>query len=149
MEKTIKTQVLDGILEALTQIPEAKTVVRIPAGGLDLDIAPAPVICFYDDVEKRSRRNRLATGIVKIVIFAYVPLTLSDYGTAGELGDIIQGRIHTAMVLNILTGQPLIQEVEEVQILKDYPNDQFLVLIGEYNVTYLHTWGDAFSSTNY
>jgi hypothetical protein len=149
MAKTIKTQVLDSILDALEQIPEAKTVVRIPASGLDLDVAPAPVVCFYDEVEKRTRRNRVAMGTVKIVVFSYIPLTLSDYDSAGELGDIIQGRIHTAMTLDALTGQPLIQEVEEIQVLKDYPNDQYLVIIGEYNVTYLHTWGDAFSNTNY
>lgn len=149
MDKTIKTQVLEGILEALQGIPEAKTVVRIPASGLDLDVVPSPVICFYDDIEKRVKRGRVAVGVVKLIVFAYIPLTLSDYGSAGELADLLQGRIHAVMTLGIQTGLPLIQEVEEVQIMKDYPNDQFLVIVGEYNVSYLHTWGDAFSNTDY
>jgi len=149
MDKTIKTQVLEAIQEALATITEVKTIARIPATGIDLDVAPTPALFFYDESETRDKRNRLAVGTMKIIIFAYIALQMSDYDSAGEMADFLQGKVHTVMTQEILTGQPLIQMMVEGPVLKDYPNDEYMVLIMEYNVTYQHTWGNAFSVANF
>jgi hypothetical protein len=145
----IKTQVMDAIKEALKTIPEVKTVERIPAKGIDLDVAPMPAIFFYDEDEDRSRRNRLATGVINLIVFGYVPLTMEGYDDINPIVDLLQGRIHEIMAKNALTGQTLIQNIEEGKVHKDYPNDEYLLLIMTFTVTYLHNWGDAFSNAGY
>jgi hypothetical protein len=145
----IKTQVMDAIKEALKTISEVKTVERIPAKGIDLDVAPMPAIFFYDDDENRDRRNRIAIGEIQIIVFGYVPLLMEGYDDINPLVDLIQGRIHEVMAKNAFTGQPLIQNIIEGKVHRDYPNDEYLLLIMQFTVTYTHNWGDAFSNAGY
>jgi hypothetical protein len=145
----VKTQVMDAIKEALKTIPEVKTVERIPAKGIDLDVAPMPAIFFYDDDENRDRRNRIAIGEIQIIVFGYVPLLMEGYDDINPLVDLIQGRIHEVMAKNAFTGQPLIQNIIEGKVHRDYPNDEYLLLIMQFTVIYSHNWGDAFSNAGY
>lgn len=140
---------MEAIKTALKTITEAKTVERIPAKGVDLDVAPLPGIFFYDEDEKRDRRNRLAIGDVQIVVFGYIPLLMEGYTDANLIADTLQGRIHEVMTQNLLTGSPLISNCIEGTVHKDYPSDEYLLLIMTYTVTYQHNWGDAFSNVNY
>jgi hypothetical protein len=149
VDVAIKSQVMNTIKDALKTIPEVKTVERIPAKGIDLDVAPMPAIFFYDEDEDRGRRNRLATGIIDLIVFGYVPLTLEGYDDINDVVDVMQGRIHAIMATDALTGQPLIQNIEEGTVHKDYPNDEYLLLIMRFKVTYQHNWGDAFSNAGY
>jgi hypothetical protein len=146
---TIKTQVMDSIKAALATISELKTVERIPATGLDMDVAPSPALLFYDLSEERSRRNRLAVGVLRVILLAFIPLVMNDFNEAGSLADVIQGRVHTVMNTHLLTGSPLISLINEISVLKEYPNDEYLVVIMQYDVTYEHNWGDAFSNAGY
>ena len=145
----IKSQVMDAIKEALKTIPEVKTVERIPAKGIDLDTAPMPAIFFYDEDEDRDRRNRVANGLINLIVFGYVPLTMAGYDDINPLVDLIQGRVHAIMATHALTGQSLIQNITEGKVVKDYPNDEYLLLIMQFTVTYSHNWGDAFSNAGY
>ena len=149
MELTIKSQAMHSIKDALATIPEAKTVARVPAKGTDLDIAPLPAIFFYDDVEKRKKKNRLSEGVINLVVFAYVPLLMEGYEDANDIADLLQGRIHAVMMLDLLTGSPLISKCDEGTVHKDYPNDDYLVIIMNYDITYQHNAGDAFKNTDY
>lgn len=145
----IKTQVMNTIKEALKTIPEVKTVERLPAKGIDLDICPKPAVFFYDEEEKCSKRGRLAQGEIALIVFAYIPLLMENYDNANDIADVVQGRIHATMALDLLTGNPLINNCQEGTVHKDYPNDEYLLLIMTFNVTYHHNWGDAFSNANY
>ena len=149
MDKTIKTQAMDAIKAALQTIPEAKTVERVPAKGTDLDVAPTPAIFFFDDVEKRSKKNRLAEGVVNVIVFAYIPLLMEGYDDANVLADLFQGRIHAVMMASPITGAPLISKCDEGTVHKDYPNDEYMVVIMNYDITYFHNAGDAFNNTDY
>lgn len=145
----IKTQVMDAIKEAFKTIPEVKTVERIPAKGIDLDVAPMPALFFYDEDENRDRRNRVAIGVINLIVFGYVPLTMEGYDDINPIVDLLQARVHEVMAKNALTGQPLIQNILEGKVYKDYPNDEYLLLIMTFTVTYSHNWGDALSNAGY
>lgn len=145
----VKTNVMEAVKTALKTIPEVLTVERIPAKGIDLDVAPMPAIFFYDEDENRDRRNRVATGAVNIIVFGYIPLLMEGYKDVNDLADLVQGRIHNVMTQHSLTGNPLIQNIVEGKVYKDYPNDEYMLLIMTFTVTYLHNWGDAFSNAGY
>jgi hypothetical protein len=150
MADSIKTQAMKAIETALkASVPEAKTVWRFPMAGLDLDSVETPAIFFYDDTEDRAKRNRLMTGKIRVIIGCYIPLTTSDTVVASDLADTIQARIHTAMMIHAATGNPLINMVEEETFAKDYPNAEFILLVGVYQVYYQHNYGDGFSQTGY
>jgi len=76
-------------------------------------------------------------------------LLMDNYDDANNIADVIQGRVHEVMALSALTGNPLINGCLEGTVTKDYPNDEYLLLIMTFNVTYQHNWGDAFSNANY
>ena len=150
MAKTIKTQALEAIKTALEEtVTEAKKVVRFPVAGMDLDTLPVPLLFFFDDTEDRVRRNRLMTGKMRVMVCCYIPLTTSETIEAQDLADTIQAKIHTAMMVHAATGNPLINMVEEETFAKDYPNSEFILLVGVYQVTYQHNFGNGFSQTGY
>lgn len=149
-DESIKTQVMKSIGVALTEtVTEAKTVARFPMVGLDLDTVPTPAIYYFDDTEDRAKRNRLMTGKIRLMVCCYIPLTTSDTVEAADLADTIQAKIHQAMMLHAATGNPLIQMVEEETFAKDYPNAEFILLVGVYQVFYNHNFGNGFSQTGY
>lgn len=149
MADTIKTQIMKGLKEAFETIPEVKTVFRYPTAGLDLDVVPTPVLFFYDDDEDREKRNRLMLGKLRLIVGVYLPLLTSNTVDASDLADTIQARIHTLMATHSVTGNPLIQMIEEQSFTKDYPNAEFILLVGVFQVYYQHKYGDGFSNTDY
>ncbi len=151
MSSTIKTQVLLALVDALATASGLVTVSRFPPTGVNLETVPTPAAYIHEATpETRESNNRFARGILELDIMVFIALQSGDADNGNltflDQADDIQGQIH-----NILhqTGYPgltgLVLKVEERQVEKIIPNDQWGVLVYTVEVTYQHLTGDAFS----
>lgn len=145
----IKTQIMVALGEVLETITELKTVNRFKGKPIDLDVVPLPALYFYDDNETRERNNRLQNGVINLVMAVFMPIPVDDLGSQkfSDDADIIQAKVHGVLfgADNLLPKLGVIM-IQEVQVNKDYPNDEYGILILQLTLTYTHKFGDAFTT---
>lgn len=145
MAEAVKTRMMKQLAENLGAIADLGSVHRWQGQVIDLETVKAPALYFWDMDEKRDRRNRLALGVVHVMVWVFIPL--SPKGQAGfhDQADLLQGLIHNAVV-DLSRLQELALGVEELKVDKEFPNDQWGILIMDFNLTYGHAYGNAFST---
>jgi len=148
-DSPIKTQIMVALGEALEAITELKTVNRFKGKPIDLDVVPLPALYFYDDNESRVRNNRLQNGVINLVMAVFMPIPVDDLGSQkfSDDADIIQAKVHGILFgsENLLPSLGVIM-IQEEQVNKDYPNDEYGILIIQNTLTYAHKFGDAFTT---
>ena len=148
MADTIKTQVLKTLEAMLREIPELGSVHRRPPLNVDLEKVKTPALFFWDE-EERKPRNRLMLGVLRLTMAVFIRLTPdNDHGFTAfsDLADTIAGRIHGVMARPAaLAGKAV--NIQELTTRKALANDLFGELVLIYQVTYVHSSGDAFSTS--
>ena len=145
MADSVKKQFMDALAGAFQAIQEVGSVHRWHGTSFDLETVKPPVLFYWDVEEKRDRRNRLALGTVHLMVWVFIPLSPKGTASFHDRADQIQGQLH-----NVLTSTPalkgLVQGFEELKVDKDFPNDQWGLLSCDFNLTYGHAYGNAFST---
>jgi hypothetical protein len=144
MADSIKVQALHKLEEVLKGIPELGSVHRWQGKPTDLDQVKLPALFFWDEEETRGKRNRLALGTIKMNLAVFIRLTPAGASSFDDTCNNLQGKIHNALV-QTSSFKGLVENLEEGNIWKDFPNDQYGVLYMSFQLTYGHVWGDAFS----
>jgi hypothetical protein len=148
MAETVKTQVLKTLETMLREIEELGSVHRRPPLNVDLEKVKTPALFFWDE-EERKPRNRLMLGVLRLTMAIFIRLTPgNDHGFTAfsDLADTIAGRVHEIMVKPAaLAGKAV--NIQELTTWKALANELFGELALVYQVTYVHSSGDAFSIT--
>jgi len=148
----VRTQVIKDLCTAISTIPEIKLVERIKARPVDLALVSTPACFIYDALpESRARSNQWMIGTLEVAFVVFIPLSVGDTSNAQadfhEIADVIQARIHSALLTQIPTTNKSITEIKELTIEREIPNEQFGELTYTCNVEYRHARGNAFSTT--
>ena len=148
MAETVKTQVLRALETMLQAVPELGSVHRRPPLNVDLEKVQTPALFFWDE-EERKPRNRLMLGVLRLTMAVFIRLTPgNDHGFTAfaDLADTIAGRVHEIMVKPAaLAGKAV--NIQELTTRKALANELFGELVLVYQLTYVHSSGDAFSTT--
>jgi hypothetical protein len=148
MAETVKTQVLKTLETMLREIEELGSVHRRPPLNVDLEKVKTPALFFWDE-EERKPRNRLMLGVLRLTMAVFIRLTPgNDHGFTAfsDLADAITGRIHGVLARPAaLAGKAV--NIQELTTRKALANELFGELALVYQVTYVHSSGDAFSIT--
>jgi hypothetical protein len=144
MADSIKVQAMCKLAEVLETVPGIASVQRYQGKPIDLDTLKKPALFIYDERETRGKRNRLATGEFELHLVIWCQLAAKGEASFPDLADNLQAAIHNALIgTTALKG--LVEKIEEVSCDKQYPNDYYGLLLLTFKLTYMHTWGDAFS----
>jgi hypothetical protein len=148
MAETVKTQVLKIMEIMLREIEELGSVHRRPPLNVDLEKVKTPALFFWDE-EERKPRNRLMLGVLRLTMAIFIRLTPgNDHGFTAfsDLSDTIAGKVHGVMARPAaLAGKAV--NIKELTTRKALANELFGELVLVYQVTYVHSSGDAFSTT--
>jgi len=147
-DSPVKTTIMVALGEALSAIPELKSVNRFRGKPVDLDVIALPALYYFDEHEDRQRNNQRQNGIIDLVMSVFTAIPEDDLGTQtfSDIADTIQAKIHGVLFgTNCLRFMGVIM-VQEVSANKDYPNGLYGVLNLRYSLTYTHTFGNAFTT---
>ena len=148
MAETVKTQVLKTLETMLQAIPELGSVHRRSPLNVDLEKVKTPALFFWEE-EERKPRNRLMLGVLRLTMAVFIRLTPgNDHGFTAfsDLADTIAGRIHGVMARPAaLAGKAV--NIQELTTRKALANELFGELVLVYQVTCVHSSGDAFSTS--
>jgi hypothetical protein len=144
MADSVKVQVMRKLAEVLAAVPGIASVARHQGKPIDLDTVRKPALHLYDELETRGKRNCLATGEIDLHLVVWIDLTPAGEASFPDVADNLQAAIHNALIgTTALRG--LVENIEEVSVDKQYPNDLYGALVLRLRLTYCHAWGDAFS----
>ena len=144
MSGSVKAQVMQKVEEVLRAVPGLGSVHRWHGRPIDLDRVKLPALFVFEEEETRDKRNRLAVGVIRLHLMTFIPLTPAGQVSFNEVADNLQGLIHNALITTTeLKG--LVENLVEGPVRREFPNDMFGVLYQDFDLTYLHKWGDAFS----
>ena len=144
MADSIKVQAMRKLEEVLAAIPELGSVNRWHGKPIDLDRVKLPALFLFEEEERRDKRNRLAVGEIKLHLMTFISLTPAGQVSFNDVADNLQGKIHNALITTAeLNG--LVTNLVEGMVRKEFPNDLYGVLYQDFDITYFHNWGDAFS----
>jgi len=144
MADSIKVQAMRKLEEVLAAIPELGSVNRWHGKPIDLDRVKLPALFLFEEEERRDKRNRLAVGEIKLHLMTFISLTPAGQVSFNDVADNLQGKIHNALITTAeLKG--LVTNLVEGMVRKEFPNDLYGVLYQDFDITYFHNWGDAFS----
>jgi len=145
MAETVKTQVLRTLGTMLGEIQELGSVPRRPPLNVDLEKVKTPALFFWEE-EERKPRNRLVLGVMRLTMAVFIRLTPgNDHGFTAfsDLADTIAGRVHGVIARPAaLAGKAV--NIQELTTRKALANELFGELVLVYQITYLHSSGDAF-----
>lgn len=147
----VRTQVINDLCIAIRTIPEIKFVERTKARPVDLALVSTPACFIYDSLpEARSRSGSWMTGTLEIAFVTFIPLSSGDTSNSQadfhELADIIEARIHAALLTQIPVTQKAITDILELTVEREIPNEQYGELTYTCTVTYRHQRGNAFTT---
>jgi len=144
MADSIKVQAMRKLEEVLAAIPELGSVNRWHGKPIDLDRVKLPALFLFEEEEHRDKRNRLAVGEIKLHLMTFISLTPAGQVSFNDVADNLQAKIHNALITTAeLKG--LVTNLVEGMVRKEFPNDLYGVLYQDFDITYFHNWGDAFS----
>jgi hypothetical protein len=148
MAETVKTQVMKSLETMLRGIQELGSVHRRPPMNVDLEKVKTPALFFWDEEERKSR-NRLVLGVLRLTMAVFIRLTPgNDHGFTAfsDLADTIAGKVHNIMARPAeLSGKAV--NTQELTTRKALANELFGELVLVYQLTYVHSSGDAFSTS--
>ena len=147
----VRTQVVEDLCTAIRTIPEIKYVARSKAILVDLAKVSTPACFIYDALpEQRTRKGNWMEGVLEIAFVVFIPLTIGDtskhQADFHETADIMQAKIHSALLTQIPTTQKSLIDIVELTIEREIPNEQFGELTYMCNVLYRHARGNAFTT---
>ena len=147
----IRTLAVQDLCTALSTIPDLKTVTRTQPRPNDLQKVPLPAAFIYDVLpESRARNGSWMIGTMEIAIVVFIDLTVMDASTGNlefsDYADVIQAKIHAALLSSINTGNKVITDVEEVSVERGSSSETYGDLTYTCKVKYYHKRGDAFTT---
>lgn len=148
MAETIKTQVLKTLETMLQAIPELGSVHRRPPLNVDLEKVKTPALFFWEE-EERQPRNRLMLGVMRLTIAVFIRLTPGNghgFTAFSDLADGIAGSVHGVLARPAALAGKVVN-IQELTTRKALANELFGELVLIYQMTYAHSFGDAFSTS--
>jgi hypothetical protein len=147
----VRTWVINDLCTAIQTIPEIKFVERTKARPVDLALVSTPACFIYDALpEARSRDGAWMIGSLEIAFVTFIPLSTGDTSNYQadfhETADVIEARIHNALLTQIPVTQKAITDIVELTVEREIPNEQYGELTYTCTVTYRHKRGDAFTT---
>jgi hypothetical protein len=89
-------------------------------------------------------------GTMEIAIVVFIDLTVMDASTGNlefsDYADVIQAKIHAALLLSINSGNKVITDVEEVRVERGSSSETYGDLTYTCKVEYRHKRGNAFTT---
>ena len=151
MSVPIRTLALQDLCTALSTIPDLKTVKRVQPRANDLQTVPLPAAYIYDVLpEQRARNGQWMIGTMEIAIVVFINLTVMDESTGNlefsDYADVIQARIHAALLTITIAGNKVITDVKEVSVERGASSETYGDMTYTCQVTYRHKRGDAFTT---
>lgn len=151
MPTPVRTKVLEALEQALSTIPELAYVRRFQPTPVDLTTIPTPACFVYDSLPDRlEKNNRFMRVESDTAIVVFLPIQQSDLSNNYEdfnlAADVIQGRIHNALHSQLPDPEGLIGKVEDSTVEREINNDIWGVLTYTVTITWVHKFGDAFST---
>ncbi|MBM4287559.1 MAG: hypothetical protein FJ135_05330, partial [Deltaproteobacteria bacterium] len=98
MADSVKVQAMRKLAEILGTIPELGSVHRWQGKPTDLDQVKTPALFFWEEEESRDKRNRLATGTLKMHLAVFIKLSPAGAASFNDLADNLQGKLHNALI---------------------------------------------------
>ncbi len=147
----IRTLAVQDLCTALSTIPDLKTIKRTQPRPIDLQSVPLPAAYIYDVLpETRARNGSWMIGTMEIAIVVFIDLTVMDASTGNlefsDYADVIQAKIHAALLSSINTGNKVIADLEEVSVQRGTSSETYGDLTYTCKVIYYHKRGDAFTT---
>ena len=151
MSIPIRTLAVQDLCLMLSTIPDLKTVKRTQPRPNDPQTVPLPACYIYDVLpEQRARNGRWMIGTMEIALVVFLDLTVMDASTGNlefsDYADVIQAKLHAALLTGTSTGNKVIIDVEEVSAERAAQSTTYGELQLTVKVTYYHKRGDAFST---
>lgn len=147
----IRTLAIQDLCTALSTIPDLKTVKRVQPRPNDPQTVPLPAAYIYDVLpETRARNGSWMIGTMEIAIVVFLDLTVMDASTGNlefsDYADVIQAKIHAALLTGINSGNKVIADIEEVAVERSASSETYGELQLTIKVQYLHKRGNAFTT---
>lgn len=151
MSVPIRTLALQDLCLMLSTIPDLKTVKRVQPRANDLQSVPLPAAYIYDVLpESRARNGSWMIGTMEIAIVVFIDLTVMDASTGNlefsDYADVIQAKIHAALLTGINTGNKVITDIVEVNVQRGSSSETYGDMTYTCQVSYRHKRGDAFTT---
>ena len=151
MSEPIRTLAVKDLCTALSTIPDLKTIKRVQPRANDLQTVPLPAAYIYDVLpERRTRNGRWMIGRMEIAIVVFIDLTALDASTGNlefsDYADVIQAKIHAALLQSINTGNKVITDIEEQTVERASSSETYGDMTYTVLVEYRHKRGDAFTT---
>ena len=151
MSIPIRTLAVQDLCLMLSTIPDLKTVKRTQPRPNDPQTVPLPACYIYDVLpEQRARNGRWMIGTMEIALVVFLDLTVMDASTGNlefsDYADVIQAKLHAALLTGTSTGNKVIIDVEEVSAERAAQSTTYGELQLTVKVTYYHKRGDGFTT---
>ena len=151
MNVPIRTLAVQDLCLALSTIPDLKTVKRTQPRPNDPQTVPLPACYIYDVLpEQRARNGLWMQGTMEIALVVFIDLTVMDASTGNlefsDYADVIQAKIHAALLTGLNTGNKVIVDIEEVSAERSASSETYGELLLTIKVKYYHKRGNAFST---
>ena len=142
---TIKSALMAAVETVLGTIPELKRVTRVKAWPVELDTCPMPALFFFDEGEDIAWLPNRAEATLSLVTWVFANLTPKGPSSFNDVADLMQGRVHDAMVSLIQPEKAgaYFMKMDSEAVRKDLPNDVLGVLVMTHKLTYAHVWGNS------
>lgn len=147
LNDTVKIALLKAIENRLMEIPEVATVKRWEDIPTDLSTLTLPVLFFWEEDELEPY-NRLTKGNLDFWLQVFFALEAEDpasFTAFSETADIVAGQISNLFAAPGSLRESGLLRAEPDRVVKARYNSDYGVLFMNYQISYLHAAGDAFS----